>query len=127
MITPETKITKDFKYKEFFCKDGSQPPLEYYNYILMCATELQKVRDIIKKPIIITSAYRTKEWNAKNGGARNSLHLRAMAVDSRASGMTLTDYLMYLIRFSGFGGIGINIKKNFIHCDLRSKFTIIHY
>ena len=48
------------------------------NLIVFC---LQPIRDIINKPMIITSGYRTQQLNAILGGAKNSHHCRGMAVD----------------------------------------------
>jgi len=130
-INPETDLTTNFKYKEFWSNSLQgikiEPPEVYYNFILMCATELQRVRDVIKKPIYITSGYRTKEWNSANGGAKSSFHLKGMAVDTRPIGMKISDYLYYILRYTSFNGIGLNIVRNFIHTDLRDTFTIIKY
>jgi len=118
-----------FKYKEFFCH-GIEPPAEYFNNVMQCAINLQHVRDLIKKPIIITSAYRTKEFNASIGGAKNSQHLTANAVDSHVVGLDIRIYLSYLIRYTLFEGFCIGTGKspyNLIHADLRNKFWVDVY
>ena len=48
---------------------------------------LQPIRDLIKKPMIITSGYRCKEVNKLIGGAENSQHLKGQAVDFKIQGM----------------------------------------
>lgn len=128
---PEMKLTKNFEYGEFW--SGSirgikiEPPEEYFERIKRLAGELQKVRDVIRRPIIVTSGYRTKTWNKIVGGVPNSFHTQALAVDSRAVGMLVTDYAIYLARYTNFMGFGVNIKKNFVHADLRKKFTVFKY
>ncbi len=121
--------TGGFKYKEFF-GHGIEPPAEYFDNVMQCALNLQKVRDLIKKPIIITSAYRTKQWNTQIGGAKYSQHLTASAVDSHAVGLDLRIYAIYLARYAtGFNGfcIGSYIKNDLIHADLRTKFWVDYY
>ncbi len=121
-------LTLNFTYGEFFCR-GIEPPAIYFENIKRCAEELQKVRTLIGKPIIITSAYRTKEWNTLIGGAKYSQHLTANAVDSHAIGLDLRIYLVYLVRYTNFGGfcIGSHIKNDLIHSDLRTKFWVDVY
>ena len=127
--TMDKQLTKNFKYSEFFCK-GIEPPAEYFNNVMQCALQLQKVRDIIKKPIIITSAYRTKEYNASIGGKKASQHLTANAVDSNAVGMDIRVYLTFLVRYTNFQGFCIGTGRspyNLIHADLRTKFWVDVY
>ena len=90
-ISANDYITKNFKYKEFW-QGNIEPPPEYANNVMACAEQLQRVRDLIKKPIIITSAYRTKSYNTAIGGAKASQHLTASAVDSHAVGLDIRIY-----------------------------------
>jgi len=127
----EMKLTENFAYEEFWSGSKSgikiKPPEELFPRIQQLAQELQKVRDIIKRPIIVTSGWRTPEWNSEVGGVENSYHIQGLAVDSRAVGMLIVDYGFYLARYTNFKGFGINVAKNFIHSDFREIFTIFHY
>lgn len=49
---------------------------------------LQPIRDLIKKPIIITSGFRCSKVNFFAGGAINSQHLYGQAADFVINGMT---------------------------------------
>ena len=49
---------------------------------------LEKVREVIGKPIKINSAYRCEALNNTVGGAKNSDHLKGMAADIKVAGMT---------------------------------------
>jgi uncharacterized protein YcbK (DUF882 family) len=118
-------ITQNFKYSEFICKDGTEVPEIYKENMEVCATELQILREELGKPIIITSAYRTPEWNKKVGGKPNSYHLRMEAVDIKVKGMKPYDLAIWAARETNFNGIGI--ADSFIHLDLRNKFTIFKY
>ncbi len=110
------KISKNFKLKEFQCKDGSQ--LVKIDSELL--HKLQKLRDSICKPIIINSGYRTESYNKKVGGAKNSYHTQGQAVDIRINGLKPEEVAKIAERI-GFTGIGI--YKNFTHLDIRSKKT----
>lgn len=54
---------------------------EIINIAVLCAAILQPARDIVKKPFVITSGFRSKELNQAVGGVCNSFHLRGMAAD----------------------------------------------
>lgn len=49
---------------------------------------LQPLRDKLRRPIIITSGYRSPELNKLVGGATNSQHTLGQAVDIQVSGMS---------------------------------------
>jgi len=118
------QLTKDFKYSEFFC-NGLQPPFKYYDNILRLAIELQKVRDIVKRPIIINSGWRTKEYNKKVGGKPNSQHLIGKAADIRIPGIEPKFAIIYLAKYGNFNGFGI--ANTYTHVDIRDEFTIWGY
>jgi len=106
------KVSKNFRLREFQCKDGSQ----LVKVDSKLVTRLQKLRDRIKKPIYITSGYRTASHNKKVGGSPTSQHLYGRAVDIKVTGMnpkTLAKHAESV----GFDGIGI--YKTFVHVDVR--------
>ncbi len=128
-MNPNTQLTTNFKYYEFFSGSATgikiEPPEEYFETIKFIANQLQIVRDIIGKSIIINSAYRTKEHNQVVGGKPNSYHLTAKAVDIKVSGISPTDLAIYFAKFTEFNGYGV--AYGFLHIDLRDKFTIWKY
>jgi len=134
-MNKQDKLTDNFKYYEFFSgdkklgKNSIEPPEQYFENIMACAMQLQYVRDIIKRPIIINSAYRTKDWNKICGGTASSYHLQGLAVDSRGVGIPLFLYYSYLLKYTSFNGYGYYRFKNFVHADLRNHkdFTIFKY
>ena len=106
------QISKNFKLREFQCKDGSQL-VKLDSQLLI---KLQKLRDLIGKPIIIASGYRTQQYNKKVGGVDDSLHLEGKASDIRINGMSPSQIKRYAEQV-GFSGIGI--YKSFLHLDIR--------
>jgi hypothetical protein len=69
-------------------------------------------------PLPVTSGYRSPEYNAKVGGAKNSQHLHGNAYDISTSGLTQAQQidLINKARASGFGGIGV--YDNSLHFDV---------
>ena len=109
------KLGRHFRVREFACKDGS--PVVFIDDHLY--TILNILRHKIGKPVIITSGYRTPEWNAKCGGAKYSYHLRGMAADIRVDGMNpkeLANKLNAIVPDE----CGIIVYKNWVHFDVRT-------
>ena len=135
------RLTRNFIWGEFWSNNFSgpkkEPPEEYFHKIKREAEQLQRVRDKLNEDfrpkkeiyILITSAYRTKEWNASKNveGAKNSKHLTADAVDSRAVGVPLFVYYTYLVRYTDFNHLGYYLKQNFVHAGNESKIIIFKY
>jgi len=116
------KLTENFSLQEFMCNDGSDVPNEYLPNVIVLANNLQVLRDFIKKPITINSAYRSPKYNAKVGGAKNSQHLVAKAADLRVEGLTpkeLANAIESLIKAGKMHQGGIGIYPTFTHYDIR--------
>lgn len=110
------KITEHFKVKEFACKDGS--PVVFIDEYLV--TILEILRSKLGKPIIITSGYRTPDWNAKCNGAKYSYHMRGMAADIRVDGMTPKELAKKLNDICA-DECGIIVYKSWVHFDVRTN------
>lgn len=113
------QISKNFKLNEFQCKDGSQ--LVKLDSKLL--NLLQRLRDKINKPLVITSGYRTVEYNKKVGGIVNSLHTQGKAADISKRSLGMTDAaLIKMCQDIGFGGV--IIYDTFIHVDTGKKLFL---
>lgn len=110
------KITEYFKVKEFACKDGS--PIVFVDEYL--AMLLNILRETIKKPVIITSGYRTPEHNKKVGGAKYSYHIRGMAADIIVKDMAPKDVAKELNKLAP-NSCGIIVYKSWVHFDTRNN------
>jgi uncharacterized protein YcbK (DUF882 family) len=72
-------------------------------------------------PIEVLSGYRTPETNAllrrtHDGVARNSLHMRGMAIDLRVPGRSLRHLHAAAVSLKG-GGVGYYPSSGFVHID----------
>lgn len=109
------KLSRYFKVREFGCKDGSQ--------VVFIDDYLYSVLDILRhklgKPVIITSGYRTPEWNAKCGGAKYSYHMRGMAADIRVDGISAKELANKLNEIVP-DGCGIIVYNSWVHFDVRT-------
>ena len=108
------KVADNFAVREFACKDGSRvviinPKLPEY---------LQKARDHFRKPMIITSGYRTTSHNIKVGGVSNSQHVFGNAADVYIPGVPVIELYNYFCDIAG-NSCGIGIYDTFVHFDVR--------
>lgn len=111
-----TNLGRWFKVKEFACKDGS--PVVFIDEYLW--TTLSTLRNKIEKPVIITSGYRTPEWNKKCNGAKYSYHMRGMAADIRVNGMSAKQIANELNAIVP-DECGIIVYKSWVHFDVRTS------
>ena len=121
----EKALSKNFRVKEFRCKDGSDPIFVDSDLVDL----LQKIRDHFGKPVNINSAFRTASHNAKQKKAsKYSQHLYGKAADIWISGVsvdTLAAYAETLL--PNRGGIGRYYTDKFVHVDVRevkSRWTM---
>ena len=118
-IDGNKNLTKNFKVKEFICKDGSDKII----IDLHIVEKLQFIRDYINKPIKIISGYRSEKYNQQVGGAKDSYHVKGRAVDIQVDGFDIYK-LAIIAGMTGFSGIGLYKKQNFIHLDNREKLLM---
>lgn len=113
----ENRITEHFKLKEFACKNSEAVIVsEKLCYVL------EAIRTHFGKPVVVTSGYRTPEYNAKVGGAAKSRHMLGIAADIQISGVKPADVATYArTLMPTYGGIGI--YSTFTHIDIRSDIA----
>ena len=127
---PNVKLSENFRSGEFWCNDGTpyrQGRGETYRYI--CETFLEPMRRRFGA-CTVTSAYRTKAYNAKVGGASASIHVNELhdkddvAVDVFFAKGTPAEWAQMArsIRTKtrgGRGGVGRYDESGFVHIDTR--------
>ena len=117
------RYTRSFSVEEMACRCGNCDPLVEVmdtNYML----KLQKVRDLIAAPLIVTSGYRCLAYNLAVGGSPRSYHPRGMAADLSLAERDIrgsqAKFRMELVEYALKAGLyGIGISSNFIHLDSR--------
>lgn len=109
-----SKLTQNFRVKEFACADGSDAIFISPELVSV----LQKIRAHFGKPVTITSAYRTAAHNKKVGGVSDSQHLYGLAADIKVKDVSPWEVAGYAERIlTGKGGIGV--YASFVHIDVR--------
>jgi uncharacterized protein YcbK (DUF882 family) len=120
-----TQLTQHFLLSEFACRCGCSLPAGAQENLCRLALAMEDLRAEIKAPLTIVSGYRCVARNRKIGGARNSTHLRAIAVDMQArdfSGRDLRSVVERLIATGRIpdGGVGIySDRPRTLHYDQR--------
>ena len=115
------QLTKNFHADEFKCKDGTPVPMEYKVSLIELATNLQVLRDVLKRKITITSGYRSPSHNKKIKGASKSSHLTAKAADIKVEGLTprqVKIQIEELIKRGMMKNGGIGLYASWLHYDI---------
>ena len=109
----EKEKMKYFNYSEFDSPDvqGSGQMMDK-----RLLNKLDKVREIVGEPIIITSGFRTPAHNESVNGVESSSHLKGLAVDIAIRHSRMRFKLISALFEVGINRIGI--ADNFIHIDI---------
>ncbi len=110
----EKQISPHFRVREFACQDGSNIVLVSDKLINV----LEQIREHFGKPVVVTSGYRTPDWNKEVGGVVNSEHLFGTAADIRVEGVEPKEVAKYAELLMPYSG-GIGYYRNFTHIDVR--------
>ena len=113
------KVSDNFSASEFACNDGSSTLLLDKDILPI----LERFREYVEVPVTINSAYRTKSYNSKVGGASNSYHLygRAFDIPFKSTYKNLTNVDMMCKFFNTLGLKGIIKYSTFVHIDTRTS------
>jgi uncharacterized protein YcbK (DUF882 family) len=120
------QLTENFSLHEFDCNDGTPVPEHLLGNVESLAGQLQILRDYLKEPVRINSAYRHANYNKRIGGAPDSMHVRAMAADITVKSKTPKQVKAVIERLIKakklkFGGIGL--YPGFVHVDIREAYA----
>lgn len=112
------KLSGNFEVSEFACRDGSDAVLVAPRLVMV----LQSIRSHFGVPVVIQSAYRTPQYNAKVGGAAYSQHCYGTAADITVRGQAPATVAAFARQIMpDWGGVGIYSKQGFTHIDVREK------
>ena len=118
----EKYVSENFKLKEFVVKDGKVQ--EYARISPLLIDGLQKLRDRVKKPVIVTSGYRSRGRQLElikeeKEASKKSRHMSGDAADITVGGYS-GEELAKMAR-ELFPNAGIGVGKSYIHLDFRGK------
>ena len=115
-------------WTELACNDGTPYPFRDERVIELVVM-FERIRALIKEPLIINSAYRTIEYNKKIGGSPKSQHLSGRALDIQLPKNISATLFFDLLktRHKEFGIRGLGLYKTFVHCDIRDSDKLIEW
>ena len=79
-------------------------------------TRIDRLRDAVGIPLIVTSGYRCPEWNAKISRVEKSAHVNGYAVDIKVFNSRTRLLIVQNALALGFNRIGIS--RSFVHLDI---------
>jgi len=110
-------LTKNFSTSEFRCKCCGGVVVNQ-----QLVAMLQRMRDQLGRPMVITSGYRCLRHNALVGGVSDSYHMQGMAADVVYQGGLELLTLVQAAISAGFKRIGIYsigiYRRGFVHLDV---------
>lgn len=108
------QLSAHFKVREFACGDGSDAVLVAPRLVMV----LETIRDHFGAPVVIQSAYRTPQHNAKVNGAAHSQHCYGMAADISIKSHAPAEVAAFArALMPDWGGVGV--YDSFCHIDVR--------
>ena len=116
------KLTNNFSLNEFNKHNFPLTETVLRN-IQELARNLQVLRDEVKKPIKITSGYRSPEHNAKVGGVKSSRHITGEAADFKIEGYTPKQVAAIIEKLIAAGKMqegGLGTYSTWVHYDHRN-------
>ena len=108
------QLSAHFKVREFACGDGSDAVLIAPRLVMV----LETIRSHFGASVVIHSAYRTPQYNAKVNGAAHSQHCYGMAADISVKDQTPAAVAAFARSIMpDWGGVGV--YDSFCHIDVR--------
>lgn len=101
---------------------NTDPPEELWANIIPTIKILDELRHRIGYPIVLSSIYRSPEYNKIIGGNSNSLHIQFKAIDFSVRGPSApSDWAAILKSMRAVGDFsgGIGVYSTFVHVDTR--------
>ena len=81
-------------------------------------TMLKTMERHFRRPVMITSGYRSPSYNRKVNGARKSLHMICAAADIQISGVSKHEIARFARNMPGRGGVGTYCHTTAVHVDV---------
>lgn len=85
---------------------------------------LDSLRRVLGRPLKPTCAFRTVEYDQAKGRSGNSQHCKGTAFDIYIKDLADACEIIAAASKLGFKGFAINLKKKFVHIDMRESTRI---
>ena len=109
---------KHFEMGEFACKHCQQLPRDGMDTRLL--EVLDKMRERLGEPLVVSSGYRCPTHNRNRGGASQSYHMRGMAADVYINSDQYSPKEIEAIAFEcGADTACAYPNEGFVHVDMR--------
>ena len=114
-------LSENFELLEFACRCGSARC--HFTLVHPKLVEsLQTLRQMLARPLILTSGFRCASYNRVVGGRSRSFHTKGMAADILClEGGHLEELAENAQRIPAIGGIGRYPLRRFVHLDVRVR------
>jgi len=96
------------------------PPNHIVENLYTLAMFLERVRDCVGRPIMISSAYRSPDVNAKIGGSPTSDHMQGLAADIKVNGLAPAS-VARMIKNSGIKYDQLIVEPTWVHVGIGSR------
>jgi zinc D-Ala-D-Ala carboxypeptidase len=106
-----------FSIPELSCRCGGRFCQGRYWHDPLTLTGLEAMRSRLRRPIVVNSAHRCPQWNARVGGAPLSKH-KKVAIDISLFGH---DRFLALDAAKAAGFSGLGLAQSFLHVDRRER------
>jgi hypothetical protein len=104
-------------------------PKKFYGALEVLAGELLLIQAAWGSPIVVSSGYRSRPYNRRVGGARNSRHLYGEAADIYPQQGKVADLHKLILKMVGRGKLkhvrGVGKYRTHIHVDIRDSKALI--
>jgi len=100
----------------------------FNNCAIQSLLSLDSLRRNLGRPLTLTCAYRTVEWDMEHGRSGKSDHCRGTGFDIKIDGLKDAIEIVAQASKEGFNAFGINLESGFVHIGQRhGKLTTWEY
>ena len=119
-------------WRELGCRDGTPYPEKWkLTRAVLLAQGFEAIRAEVDGPIRVSSAYRTRDYNARVGGSRYSQHIEGRALDLAVPRkLTLTEFfeiVLFVARRPSSLLRGLGVYPSFVHIDIRPSRRLVRW
>ena len=119
-------------WRELGCRDGTPYPEKWKpTRAVGLGQVFEDIRAGVGGPIRVSSAYRTRDYNARVGGSRRSQHVEGRALDlavpPKFALAEFFEIVLAVVRRSSSLLRGLGVYPTFIHIDIRPSRRLVRW